>query len=83
MKILLTQFEINRVTITRRVFTNKILVLDNTQVIYISFEKSAQARGTELFLVVKNKNEPENSCLVSQCISKLLHDLDNPFGFLF
>ena len=39
MKILLTQFEINRVTITRRVFTNKRLVLDNTQVIYISFEK--------------------------------------------
>lgn len=28
-----------------------------------------------------SKNESENSCLVSQCISKLLHDLDNLFGF--
>ena len=45
MKILLTQFEINRVTITRWVFTNKRLVLDNTQVIYISFEKVCPRQG--------------------------------------
>lgn len=75
-------FEVNRVSTTKPIFTNRRLLLDNAQVIYISLEGFCQCLRNRTFSGCQN-NEPDHSLLVSQGISNLLPDPNTLLFFFF